>query len=49
MAGIYQRISDMMQYLLGAVARVFSPDEHGYPSVGVQPFECDPYETTYPE
>jgi hypothetical protein len=49
MAAIYQRISDMMQYLLGAVARVFSPDEHGYPSVGVQPFEGDPYETTYPE
>lgn len=49
MAAIYQRLSDMMQYLLGAVARVFSPDEHDYPSVGVQPFEGDPYEKNYPE
>jgi hypothetical protein len=46
---IRKLFNDIMQYLLGAVARVFSPDEHDYPSVGVQPFEGEPYEATYPE
>jgi hypothetical protein len=46
---IYKLLNNMMQYLLGAVARVFSPDEHDYPAVGIQPFEGEPYDTTYPD
>lgn len=36
-------ISDAINYLMAAFARIFGPDDDAYPMIGVQPFEGDPY------
>lgn len=33
-----------MQYLFEAFARIFSPSDDRYPTVGENPFEGEPYE-----
>lgn len=32
----------VINFVLGGVRKIFSPDEDKYPAVGVQPFEGDP-------
>ena len=39
-------VSNIMRYLLEAMARVFSPNDDMYPIIGIQPFEGDPYKET---
>jgi hypothetical protein len=34
-------IDDVIQYISGAVSRIFSPSDDNYPEIGVQPFEGD--------
>jgi len=36
-------IGETFEYLAEAVAEVFSPDHDNYPSIGIQPFEDEPY------
>jgi hypothetical protein len=36
-------IGETFEYLVEAVAEVFSPDHDNYPSIGIQPFEDEPY------
>ncbi len=35
-------IDDVIQYVSGAVSRIFSPSDDQYPNTGVQPFEGEP-------
>ncbi len=32
-------IDDVIQYVSGAVSRIFAPSDDQYPNTGVQPFE----------
>ncbi len=32
-------IDEMLQYLSGAMSRIFGPSDDAYPSTGVQPYE----------
>lgn len=42
--------NNLSQYISGAVARIFSPNEHEkYPKVGVQPFEGEPSQQSQTE
>jgi hypothetical protein len=34
-------INELMQFILGAVSRIFSPTDDHYPATGAQPFEGD--------
>ncbi|MFN6569061.1 hypothetical protein [Dendronalium sp. ChiSLP03b] len=34
--------SQVINYILGAVSRIFGPRDDNYPSTGTQPFEGDP-------
>jgi hypothetical protein len=34
-------IDDIIQYVSGAVSRIFSPSDDHYPNTGVQPFDGD--------
>lgn len=34
----------VINYILGAVRRIFSPSDDNYPTIGVQPFTGDPAE-----
>lgn len=36
-------MSDAIEYLMAAFARIFAPTDDAYPLIGVQPFEGDPY------
>lgn len=40
---ILRWLGDSFDYLFGAMARIFGPDDDAYPAVGVQPYEGDPY------
>lgn len=35
-------IDDVIQYVSGAVSRIFAPSDDQYPNTGVQPFEGEP-------
>jgi hypothetical protein len=39
---IPKMIDDVIQYLSGAVSRIFSPHDDSYPNTGVQPYEGEP-------
>ena len=42
--------SQAVAQIVEGVARIFSPNDDEYPSVGLQPFDGDPYqETSTPE
>jgi hypothetical protein len=41
--------NNISQYISGAVARIFSPNDDKYPDVGIQPFEGDPYQQSQTE
>lgn len=43
---ISKSLSQIMQYLSEAIARIFAPSDDMYPVVGVQPFEGEPYKKT---
>ena len=36
-------VGQTFQYIVEAVAEVFSPNDDNYPSIGVQPFDGEPY------
>jgi hypothetical protein len=36
-------VQDMVQYLVEAATRLFSPSDDQYPNVGVQPYDGDSY------
>ncbi|MGI0479861.1 hypothetical protein ACN4EE_03640 [Geminocystis sp. CENA526] len=40
---IIKMLEDMTKYLTEAFTRIFSPPEESVPEIGVQPFECAPY------
>ena len=40
---ISKMFDDLIQYISGAVARIFGPTDDEYPATGVQPFEGDPF------
>ena len=40
-------LKDGFDYLFGAMARIFGPDKDAYPATGVQPYEGDPYSSTW--
>ena len=40
---MFESFQMMMAYIYEAAARVFSPNQDDYPTVGVNPFEGDPY------
>ncbi len=35
-------IDDVIQYVSGAVVRIFAPSDDQYPNTGVQPFDGEP-------
>lgn len=35
-------LDDIIQYVSGAVARIFGPSDDSYPNTGVQPYEGEP-------
>jgi len=39
---IQQLISQIINYVFSAFARIFAPRDDNYPSTGTQPFEGDP-------
>ena len=43
MASLTETFDRLTQFFSEALARIFGPDDDRYPSVGVQPFEGDPY------
>ncbi|HEY9692512.1 MAG TPA: hypothetical protein V6D15_09915 [Oculatellaceae cyanobacterium] len=45
--GLSTWFESMTQYLWEAVARIFGPTDDAYPSIGVQPFEGEPYKETH--
>lgn len=44
--GIYHQFDRMVQSVLAAVARLFSPTDDAYPTIGVQPFTGKPFHKT---
>lgn len=40
---IFRMINGMFQYLLEAIARIFSLSDDAYPNIGVQPFSGEPF------
>jgi hypothetical protein len=40
--GIPKVIDDVIQFVSGAVSRIFAPSDDKYPETGVQPFEGEP-------
>lgn len=40
---ILRWLADSFDYIFGAAVRIFGPNDDAYPSVGVQPYEGDPY------
>ena len=41
--GITRWLESITQYLSKSVVRIFSPTDDAYPTIGVQPFEGEPY------
>lgn len=41
--GVGKIWGQITQYILGAVARIFGPNDDEYPNIGVQPFEGEAY------
>lgn len=39
-------LKDSFNFIFGAVARIFGPDDDEYPAVGVQPYDGDPYSSS---
>ena len=39
---LFKALSEAMQYVSAAVARIFGPSDDAYPETGVQPFEGEP-------
>ncbi|NJP12549.1 MAG: hypothetical protein HC866_26330 [Leptolyngbyaceae cyanobacterium RU_5_1] len=39
-------IDNVIQYVSGAVSRIFGPSDDAYPNTGVQPFEGEPNRKT---
>lgn len=44
--GIYNQFDSMIQFILEAVVRLFSPTDDAYPLTGVQPFSGEPLQKT---
>ena len=44
--GIYNQFDSMIQFILEAVVRLFSPSDDAYPLIGVQPFAGEPFHKT---
>jgi len=44
--GIYNQFDSMVQFILEAVVRLFSPTDDAYPVIGVQPFGGEPFHKT---
>ncbi|MEM9809000.1 MAG: hypothetical protein AAF959_27410 [Cyanobacteria bacterium P01_D01_bin.56] len=44
---ILRWLKDGFNYLFEAMARIFGPDKDAYPATGVQPYEGDPYSSTW--
>jgi hypothetical protein len=40
---INERLQGFVQYIGEGFARIFSPAKDDYKDIGVQPFECKPY------
>lgn len=44
---IFHWVSDSFNYIFGAAARIFGPDDDAYPAIGVQPYEGDPHPSSW--
>lgn len=40
-------IDDVIQYVSGAVSRIFAPSDDQYPNTGVQPYDGEPNKNTH--
>lgn len=40
-------LKDSFEYLFGAMARIFGPDDDAYPAIGIQPYEGEPYSSNW--
>lgn len=43
---INKMLQSVVQYVAEGFARIFSPAKDEYTDIGVQPFECEPYQET---
>lgn len=41
-------LTDGINYIFEAAARIFGPDHDSYPAVGIQPYEGDVYSSVEP-
>ena len=46
---IFETWKNISQYISGAVALIFSPNNDQYPKVGIQPFEGEVYQNSQAE
>ena len=44
---ILRWLKDSCDFIFGAAARIFGPNDDAYPSVGVQPYEGDVYSSSW--
>ncbi|MEM6254125.1 MAG: hypothetical protein AAF821_14505 [Cyanobacteria bacterium P01_D01_bin.156] len=44
---IFSWLKDSFDYLFGGMARIFGPNKDAYPASGVQPYEGDPYSSSW--
>lgn len=44
---ILRWLNDSFNYVFEAAARIFSPDNDAYPASGMQPYEGDPYSSSW--
>ena len=40
-------LADGFDYIFGAAVRIFGPSDDAYPTIGVQPYEGDPYSSSW--
>ncbi|HAC66050.1 MAG TPA: isochorismate synthase [Cyanothece sp. UBA12306] len=43
---INKMLRNVVEYIAEGFARIFSPAKDEYSDIGVQPFECEPYQET---
>ncbi|WP_434686594.1 hypothetical protein [Pseudanabaena minima] len=42
MNGLARKLTDMVEYLSDAIAKIFTPNKDDFPATGVQPYKGDP-------
>ena len=47
MNGLVKKLTDMVEYVSDAIARIFTPHKDDFPATGAQPFKGDPDSEKY--